>query len=183
MEDFKEYVNHSVKNRCWMEKDIQAGIELMDLLHKNGLLSLYDPIMEWHMKYPNTQKRRTKDQLTETLRKRYSMEDCKPELVRVNLPSAGIQVRIPCHDAQSMMQDLLTDPRIVDGDYLWFNDNPCGAPPAEWMEVADINDGLAYRKTYEQEILHRPYTESGRRRVLLPVMCYMHLIGQFRIPD
>ena len=115
------------------------------------------------MKYPNTQKRQTKTQLTETLRKRYFMEDCKPELVRVNLPSAGIKVRIP-----AMMQDLLTDPRIVDGDYLWFNNNPLGAPPAEWMELADIKDGLSHRKTCEKEILHRPYTESGRRRCCYP---------------
>ena len=29
MEHFKECVNDSVKNRCWMEEDTQAGIELM----------------------------------------------------------------------------------------------------------------------------------------------------------
>ena len=146
MENFKEYVNDSVKNRCWMEEDTQAGIELMDLLHKNGLLSLYDPIMEWHMKHPKTQKRHTKTQLTETLRKRYFMEDCKPELVRVKLPSAGIKVRIPCHDAWSMMQDLLTDPRIVDGDY---REQPGRGGPV--AKDAHLPERSETQRTYRRE--------------------------------
>jgi hypothetical protein len=71
------------------------------------------------------------------------------------------------------MLDLLTDPRILPEDYLWFGDDPFGAPPTEWLELEDIDDGLAYRKTYERVTLPQPYTETGRRRVLLPVIGYM----------
>ena len=72
-----------------------------------------------------------------------------------------------------MMVDLLSDPRILPEDYLWFDDDPYGHPPAEWTEIADINDALAHRKTYEKVIMPTPYTNLGRRRVLLPVIIYM----------
>lgn len=173
-ENFADYVKDSLKNRSWLDTDLQAGIELMNLLHQNGApLTLYDTIMEWHLAYLEATTRVTKGQLMERLRKRYHMDGCKPYITRVKLPSSGLKTRIPCHDASSMILDVLTDPRIGRDDYLWFSDNPLASPPAEWLELADINDALAYRKTYERIILPRPYTENGRRRVLLPVMLYM----------
>ena len=173
-EAFSDYVKDSLKNRSWLDSDLQAGIKLMNLLHKNGApLALYDAIMEWHLAYLEATTRITKGQLLERLRKRYNMDGSKPYVTRVKLPSSGLKTRVPCHDASSMVLDLLTDPRIGREDYLWFNDDPLAAPPAEWLELADINDGLAYRKTYEQAILPSPYTEDGRRRVLMPVILYM----------
>lgn len=172
-ETFKEFVQTSLKNRSWVDTNLQAGIELMNVLHQNGIVSLYDTIMDWHVTYLEAKKRVTKTQLFEKLRKRYNMEGCTPYETTVTLPSSQVVARVPCHDAWSMVMDLLTDPRIVPDDYLWFDDDPFGNPPAEWIEMADINDGLAYRRTYEQLILPQPFTNSGRRRVLLPVICYM----------
>ncbi len=172
-EAFREYVKDSIQNRCWMDTDTQAGIELMNLLHQNGIVSLYDTIVDWHLTYLEAKKRVTKTQLLDKLRKRYNMEKCQPFITRVTLPSSGVKARIPCHDAWAMMVDLLTDPRIVAEDYLWFDDDPFGQPPAEWLNLVDINDGLAYRRTYEELISPQPFTNSGRRRVLLPVICYM----------
>ena len=47
--------------------------------------------------------------------------------------------------------------------------------------MRDINDGLAHRRTHDELIKPNPYTESGRKRVLLPVMPYMDgcSTGQF----
>ena len=109
----------------------------------------------------------------EKLRKRYNMSGTVPYEVKMDLPCSGVKARIPCHDAWEMMMDLLTDPRIKDTDYLWFDDDPAGEPPEEWLELADINDGLAYRKAYDELIRPDPLTESGRRKVLLPVFCLL----------
>ena len=173
MGKFKEYVQYSQKNRSRLDSDMQAGIELMNLLHSHGLVSLYDSLMNWHIAHLDCKQRLTKKKLTEKLRKRYNLEGCRPYINTVSLPSSGLNAKIPCHDAQEMMMDLLTDPRIIQEDYLWFDNDPLGQPPSEWTELGDINDGLAYRKTYEELILPQPCTSSGRRRVLLPVICYM----------
>lgn len=173
MDSFEQYLRNSRKNRSWMDRDTRAGTELLHLLQKHGSVSLYDKILDWHLANLDANKRITKNNLVETLRQRYNMEGSKPFIYRVILPSSGVKCRIPCHDAWAMMLDLLTDPRIMAEDYLWFLDDPFGAPPTEWLELEDINDGLAYRKTYEKVILPQPYTETGRRRVLLPVIGYM----------
>lgn len=171
--EFNEFIRDSLQNRSWLDIDTQAGIELMSQLQKNGATHLYDSIMDWHLTYLEAKKRVTKNQLMENLRKRHGMEKTKPFIYRLNLPVSGVKARIPCHDAWAMMKDLLTEPKIVPEDYLWFDGDPMSQPPAEWMNLRDINDGLAYRETYKAKILPQPYTKCGRRRVLLPIILYM----------
>ena len=174
MNHFKAYIDHSAQNRSWLDADMEAGIELMHLLHKSGApLFLYDVIFDWHLTHLKAEKRVTRTFLMKKLRTRYNMDKCKPYITQIRLPSNNLIAKIPCHHAPTMMVDLLSDPRILSEDYLWFNDDPCGHPPAEWTKMADINDALAYRKTYEKVIMPTPYTDSGRRRVLLPVILYM----------
>jgi len=67
---------------------------------------------------------------------------------------------------------MLTDPRLKDEDYLFFNDDPLAGPPPKFNTVADINTGLCYRETYKQLIEPQPYTQSGRRRILMPFLWY-----------
>ena len=50
-DEFKEYVNESMKNRAWMDVDMQAGVELLDILHQHRIVSIYDKIMDWHVSY------------------------------------------------------------------------------------------------------------------------------------
>ena len=57
-------------------------------------------------------------------------------------------VRITCHSAQATIQRLLTDPRIVPEDYLFWDGNPLQGPPENIDYVADSDTGLAYRETY-----------------------------------
>ena len=60
----------------------------------------------------------------------YNMQDLKPYKVRTYLPHARIYLDVPCHDAAAMIRDLLTDPRITDDDYLFFEDDPTAPPPS-----------------------------------------------------
>lgn len=101
------------------------------------------------------------------------MEDTIPYEVKCVLPISGVTVKVPCHDASAMFRDLLTDPRIKEEDYLFFNDDPSSPPPDEWLELRDINSGLAYRETYNRLIWAKPMTESGRQKVLIPVIGYL----------
>ena len=41
-DEFKEYVNESMKNRAWMDVDMQTGVGLLDILHQHGIVSIYD---------------------------------------------------------------------------------------------------------------------------------------------
>ena len=101
------------------------------------------------------------------------MAGTEPFEVKTTLPSSNVQVKIPCHDAWHQMMDLLTDPRIEEGDYLWCNGDPEGETPEEVTVLADLTDGRAYRATYDKLIRPAPYTESGRKKVLLPIIPYM----------
>ena len=91
---------------------------------------------------------------------------------------------IPCHDAGAMIRDLLADPRITDDDYLFFDEDPTAPPPLEyeWEHLEDINTGMSYRETYRKVIQANPTTDSGRHRVLLPVIFYLDacVTGQFQ---
>jgi hypothetical protein len=172
--NFATYVEESRKHRNILDIDTQAAIELLAILQKHGALSLYDDVCKWHIQYIEAKKKpKPRHKIYAYLRKRYNLEACQPTISTVLLPNAGVVARIPCHDASAMITDLLTDPNLKQEDYLWFNHDPLGEPPEEWMELRDINDGLAYRGTYEELILPQPYTDSGRRRVLLPIITYM----------
>ena len=95
----------------------------------------------------------------------------------ITLPSSRAQARIIKNDAKSMLQSLLTDPRILDEDYLFFNDDPLSSPPedGELEFIGDINTGLAYTETYKVLI------KKPGKQVLLPVIFYMDgaATGQF----
>jgi hypothetical protein len=52
------------------------------------------------------------------------------------------------------MESLLTDPRIVDNDYLSWGNNPISALP-KWKDIGkigDINTGKAYVESYAKLI-------------------------------
>ena len=59
------------------------------------------------------------------------MKDLLPKMVKTTLPSCGTSVSIPCHDFQAVLLDMLSDPRIKDEDYLFFDDDPLADPPPD----------------------------------------------------
>ena len=70
---------------------------------------------------------------------------------------------------------MLTDPRITDDDYSFFENNPLASPPAHSNYVKDLNTGRAYTRTFEH-LINVPGTQ-----VLLPVVFYIDaaVTGQF----
>ena len=65
------------------------------------------------------------------------------------------------------MQSLLTDPRISDEDYSFFDDNPFQPPPTGLNHVQDLNTGLAYTETYKKLI------KNPEKQILLPVIFHI----------
>ena len=190
----EKFIRYQAKARQHNEKmqpKHKCALQLMAILDKEGVsLALYNQLMDWHIENStcnncnmNTQEKVKDKELFKHLRVRHGMEDLSPYLVRTYLPDAKTNIDIPCHDASAMLRDLLTDPRITDDDYLFFNNNPLAGPPPDWDELTDINTGLAYRETYNRIIAPDPKSKCGQRtKVLLPVMMYMDgcVTGQFQ---
>jgi hypothetical protein len=112
--------------------------------------------------------------LHKTLIKHYNLQELLPKEREVFLPFCKETVSLTCHDARAQTIDLLTDPRLTDDSYLFFDDDPflAGLPP-EMDTIGEINTGLVYRVTYEKLIAPEPYTRKGRRKVLLPYIFYL----------
>jgi hypothetical protein len=74
-----------------------------------------------------------------------------------------------------MTNSLLTDPRITDDHYSFWEGNPLSSPPEQSNFIEDMNTGQAYMKTYQTLI-----TKPGKQ-ALLPVIFYIDAAttGQF----
>ena len=69
----------------------------------------------------------------------------------ITLPSSRTCVNMICNDAGAMVRSLITDPRVRDEDYLFFDDDDLFAgPPLNFDYLGDINTGLSYRETYRR---------------------------------
>ena len=157
LEQFTRYKHGGDSEYGPLPPELRAAIELMSILDKEGApISAHEKIMDWHVKNSvcpacnvTTQEKVTDKRLHKRLRERYNMQDLLPYKVRTHLPHAGVYLDVPCHDAGAMIRDLLTDPRISDDDYLFFDKDPTAPPPPdhEWHDLEDINTGMSYRET------------------------------------
>ena len=93
---------------------------------------------------------------------------------RVKLPSGDI-IDLVLHHFVAQLVSLLTEPRLVDDDYLFFNEDPLCPPPDGLDYVKDINTGRAYIETWKEKI------EIGSNRTLLPIIWYIDgaVTGQY----
>jgi hypothetical protein len=80
-----------------------------------------------------------------------------------------------CHDFLGQLQSLLTDPRIADEDFLFFDDDPLAPPPEEFIFVGEVNSGLCYKETYKHLI------KDPTKQVLVGIEWYMDgaVTGQY----
>ena len=100
--------------------------------------------MEWHLK--SSGKMEDYEQLKDCnayvsqkvmmkkLKARYNMENKFAEQQKVKLPISGAVVKLTLHDPGPVIQALLTDPRINDADYFFFDDDPLAPPLKEQPE-------------------------------------------------
>ena len=185
-ESFNNYVHHSIRNRMPFRKHERDAIRLMHRLRKTkASLDTYDDVMDWHHRAKGTLKRHMKlssvpqfvsrKAMFKKLRKRCNLtEEFYGIKTNLMLPHSKAKVNIIHNDAKAVITSLLTDPRIRDQDYLFFDNNPLEGPPANLDYVSDINTGRAHKKTHRQ-LITKP------NQVLLPVLFYIDAAntGQF----
>ncbi len=175
-DQFKEYCEDANQNFIPFSDAEKAAIRCLHLLKaKNAPLNAYESVLRWHL--IEAKKMRPHESLQDSpyyigrktlikgLIKRYNYENKMPYQKAVRLPVSGTLVRITCHSAQATIQRLLTDPRIVPEDYLFWDGNPLQGPPEKLDYVADLNTGLAYRETYAEIC-----TKEGQQ--LMPIVLY-----------
>ena len=158
--------------------EMKAAIELMKLLNqRGGSLDAYEEISKWRISNSDGKGlgHVSSDQLHKHLMDRYGLHDLLPIEKTVELPFSKEKVSLATHCFKAQTSHLLTDPRIEDHHYLFFNDDPYADMPPLMDDhmIGDINTGRAYRETYNELIAPQPWTPCGRRRVLNPHVLYM----------
>ena len=69
------------------------------------------------------------------------------------------------HYAPAVIQQLLTDPRLKDAEYLFYDDDPLGSPPKHHTKIGDIHTGKAFRATYRKLEI-----DPEKREQLMPIV-------------
>ena len=177
--NFRTYIDYAYQHLLPFTHAEASAIRLLIRLRQTkASLQTYESVMEWHLKetgrlqnwqsLADSEEYISREKLFKQLKKRYNIKDenflqIKPLI----LPHSRTKVNIVINDAQYVLQSLLSDPRIRDEDYLFFDDDPFAPPPEEVTEIKDLNTGQAYRKTYAKLIKDKP------NHILLPVLFYM----------
>ena len=171
---FREYVERSHREYAQFSTQMKTGIELMHVINtKGGSLEMYEEVSKWHVENSDAIGHVSAERLHNHLIERYNLGGLLPKERSVFLPSSKVEVSLATHCIKASIADLLTDPRVDDESYLFFNDDPTAGPPDEMDKVSDINTGNAYRETYKKLIAPEPMTRCGRRKVLLPFIFYL----------
>ena len=147
--DFKTYVQNA-RNQCVPFRPwLRGTLELLYILRKsNASLVLYDRVMAWHQRQLSTSHLchdsiLKREKVFISLFKRYNMLDNLNIIRKITLPSSHAHAKIITNSFQWCLQSLLTDPRIVADDYLFFDDNPFAPPPHDLDYIGDINTSKA----------------------------------------
>ena len=176
-QNFKNYVAEQ-QNTLPFTKNELTALNLLATLRKTmSSLSTYETLMHWHLtsngvirSHQTVQQSPTfisREKIFKKLRFRYNHNESYLNTTKITLPHSKAKADIVWTDAKVAMQSLLTDPRITDDHYLFFEDDPLSSPPERINFIEDLNTGRACYKTYHHEIM-RP-----GEQVLLPVIFYI----------
>lgn len=179
-----QYDKHSLP---FLTNSEQIAIKLLLTLRKTkASLGTYEDVMKWHLIHSGKIAEHqtpsdyngyiSRQKIFKLLKKRYNFDDNKYNIVKeIILPSSKAKAKIVVNDAEAVLESLLTDPRICDDDYLFFNNDPFSPPPDKIDTISDINTGLSYTETYKKLIT------NPRQQVLLPILFYIDgaATGQF----
>ena len=185
-DQFEEYCQYAQNSFDCFSIDEQNAIKLMNLLRiKGATLDTYDAVMEWHLRVigkllptqslGQSTRYISRKKIMKKLAKRYNWNASLYDSTRIILPSSRAAVDVVHHNARDMVVSLLTDPRITEQDYVFFDNNPFAAPPEDLDYVADFNTGSAYLETYK-ELITQP-----ERQILVPIVLYIDgaVTGQY----
>lgn len=159
--------------------DPQArAVRLLEILRrKKTSLDTYDDVMLWHFRENGLlneddklkqagDKYVSRTKLLEDLAIRYNMASKYPYTKPTKLPHSGQTVDLVCFDAWGCIESLLTDPRLTDDDFWFFDENPFADPPEEWATITDLHSGMAYRDA------HKLYKKKPNQ-IVLPICMYL----------
>ena len=177
--DYCEYQKHHA--HPMFTKAEKMAVRLADLLmKKKASLDTYDEVMLWHFRatgvledyetlgdLPSKKMYISRLSLMKLLQKRYNMTDKFAHKVPMVLPYSKDKVELVCHDAWGCIESLLTDPRVTDDDYCFFDNDPRAPPPERKPPYGDLITGDAYRAAALQ------YKQGDPNRVPLPLVLYI----------
>ena len=186
LKEFRQFCATHASKFQPLDEPTKTSIKLMQILRQTKApLNAYQPFMEWHLRETghlrdetmtlnDTHQYFSRKTLMNRLCQRYNCEALMPKIKKVRLPFSKSVASIPCRDAKDVIVSLLTDPRVKQEDYLFFDDNPLAPPPNPVVHLEDLNTGDAFLKSHERMI-----KEKGE--VLLPVVMYIDgaVTGQF----
>ena len=152
MLQFRKYCEEAQNFAPLTNEECDAIKCLVALRKTKAPLNAYESVMEWHLgcklgESPDYVSRKT---LMKKLKERYNIEEDFHGIQEVvELPTSHTCVKVVTNDAGTAIRSLLTDPRVTDEDYLFFDDNPFSPPPDNLTLLGDLNTGLSYRATYD----------------------------------
>lgn len=178
-DQFKRYCDDVEQN---MLPDLthqqERGVRLLNILRKkNTTLDTYDGVMKWYfcetgvLDWHDKLKDAGDEYISRTtlladLAKRYHMVAKFPFVKPVKLPYSRQNIDLVCHDAWGCFESLLTDPRLTDDDFWFFDDDPFADPPENVATITDLHTGLAYREA------HKQYKKKPNQ-IVLPIVLYL----------
>ena len=138
--NFLRYVIQAEKSFMPFTKNETDAIKLLLTLRKSAAsLKTYDDLMEWHFrasgnlhkhqKLSECSKFVSKKKLYKKLQMRYNIDENQATYHKITLPHSKANVEVLTIFPKKAIQSLLTDPRITDEDYLFFNQDPFSQPP------------------------------------------------------
>ena len=168
------------EKRSSLKPEEETSIKLLHLLKKKGTpLNTYPEVMEWHFKesgamlecdlLKDCRQYVSREVMMKRLKARYNMGNKYPYRRKVKLPVSKTVVRMTVHDAGSVIQALLTDPRIKDDEYCFFGDNPLAPPPSKPTHISELMTASAFRDTYKKRV----DKDLKMRQQLLPLVLYI----------
>ena len=175
---FRDFCRASKRNKE-LTKPERTGIRLMKKLRDSKApLRAYEDLYQWHLEEkgviyegdtPATAGHEhyiSREKLMENLMGRYGIDKMRPHERTIKLPFSNEFITIPCHHFHQCLEALLTDPRITDDHYTFFNDDPM-AGPSESDNIGDLNTGQAYKDAYEA------YVNADDGEQLLGIIFYI----------
>ena len=176
---FQEYMRYAQQSYIPFTKYQARAVRLLIRLRKTRApLHMYDGLMEWYLQETGAINYRqtasdsgsfiSKNIMFKLLKKRYNFDpESHGKISKLTLPHSKAKVNIACNDPKMAIISLLTDPRIKDEDYLFWNNDPLATPPLTPQFVQDLNTGTSCASTYADLI------KSPGKQVLLPVIFYI----------
>ena len=183
--EFRAFCDTHSHNFVQLSREDVTSIKLLNALKsQKAPLRAYPSLLEWHLK--ETQHLREHESLKDTpkyfhretlmkkLIERYNMKAMLPKIKRLRLPHSKAVVHVPYRDVKDCIVSLLTDPRVRNKDYLFFNKDPTAKPPEKVTFIEDINTGEAFLAS------HRKYCTQPNQ-VPLGIIFYIDgaVTGQF----